>query len=89
MSDTIVRKTVVSGLDGLNARTAALLAAAAGQFRSDISVQFGETTADGKSIMGLMALGAPNGSVVTLIAEGSDAREAVQTIETMIHYSAA
>ena len=89
MSDTVVRKTVVSGLNGLNARAAALLAATAGQFRSDISVQFGEATANGKSIMGLMALGAPNGSVVTLIAEGSDAREAVRTIETMIHYTAA
>lgn len=87
MGKVIMRKAVVPNAAGLNARPAALLAATASQFSADVTVKYGESVVNGKSILGLMSLGAPRGSVVTIIAEGDDAKEAVSTIETLFQSS--
>jgi phosphocarrier protein HPr len=40
--------------------------------------------ANGKSLLGLISLGVPQGAVVTITATGDDAKEAVTTIEAML-----
>ncbi len=84
MDNVVLRKAVIATDRGLDSRPAALLAAAAGQFRADVLVKFGGEMVNGKSLLGLMSLGAPRGAVVTIIAEGSDAKDAVSRIELLL-----
>jgi phosphocarrier protein HPr len=61
----------------LHARPAGALAVAAGRFTAAVSVSAGTKTADAKSVLGVMGLGATSGQQVTVSAEGPDAEEAV------------
>jgi phosphotransferase system HPr (HPr) family protein len=64
----------------LHARPAGALAVAAGRFASAVSVTADGRTADAKSVLGVMGLGATSGQHITVAAEGPDAEEAVATI---------
>ena len=66
---------------GLHARPAALIAQAAAGFVAEISLTpAGGEAANAKSILSLLMLGAPCGTVLTLAADGHDADEAVKAI---------
>ena len=69
---------------GLHARAAAKLVKIASSFAANVNIEFQEQTADGKSIMGIMMLGAGIGSKLTLRIEGEDEQEALQAICTLI-----
>ena len=64
----------------LHARPAGALAVAAGRFAAAISVSAGGHTADAKSVLGVMGLGATSGQHLTVTASGTDAREAVAAL---------
>ena len=64
----------------LHARPAGALAVAAGRFASAVSVTAGGSTADAKSVLGVMGLGATTGQHVTVTAAGPDAQEAVAAL---------
>ena len=64
----------------LHARPAGALAVAAGRFASAVSVTASGSTADAKSVLGVMGLGATSGQHVTVAAQGPDAEEAVAVI---------
>ena len=64
----------------LHARPAGALAVAAGRFAAAISVSAGGHTADAKSVLGVMGLGATSGQHLTVSAAGPDAREAVDAL---------
>ncbi|MBI3318695.1 MAG: HPr family phosphocarrier protein [Candidatus Omnitrophica bacterium] len=82
-----VKKRVhVRSRSGLHARPAALFVQVANRFKSTIRVRRGKNEADGKSIMGVLTLAAGRGAVITLAAEGPDAREAVQALEQVISH---
>jgi phosphotransferase system HPr (HPr) family protein len=68
---------------GLHARAAAWLARTARQFRSDITVLHGERQASARSILSLLALGAGQGAIITLRAEGEDADRALQALDRL------
>lgn len=85
----VVRKAAIPNEQGLRARPAALLSAVANQFRADVVVKYGPSVVNGKSLRGLMSLHAPQGAVVTIIAEGDDAGELVSRMETLLQSSAA
>lgn len=70
---------------GLHARAAAKLVSTAGRYASQIEVQFGDQTADAKSIMGMMMLAASKGSKITLRTDGNDEQEAMDAISTLIN----
>lgn len=66
---------------GLHARPAALVAQCASRFESAVSLALaGGNPADAKSILSLLMLGAPCGTVLKLAAVGADADEAVAAI---------
>ncbi|MFM7504203.1 MAG: HPr family phosphocarrier protein [Candidatus Limnocylindrus sp.] len=69
---------------GLHARPAALFVQMAAGFESAIRLTCGDRTADGKSILGVLQLGASAGSQVTIQAEGGDAEEAAERLATFI-----
>lgn len=66
---------------GLHARTAARFLDFAKYFVSEIRVRAGVVQADGKSILGLLMLGACWGCTLQIEAEGPDAVEAIRQIE--------
>jgi len=69
---------------GLHARPAALLVQTAKQFDCDIKVTHNEREANAKSILNVLTLGASQGAVVTVYAEGEDAEQALVALETLI-----
>lgn len=69
---------------GLHARPAAQFVRTAKQFNSDVKVTHGEREANAKSILGVLTLGANQGAVVTICAEGDDAEQALAALEALI-----
>ena len=69
---------------GLHARPASLFVKIAGQFESNIKVEKDGVEVNGKSIMGVMMLAAEQGSNITIIAEGVDEKEAVDSLAKLI-----
>jgi len=81
----IVRRTVtVIHRQGLHARPAALFVQLAKSFTSRVSVRKGRKNVDGKSIMGLLTLAAKHGSRVSIVADGPDARDAVDCLSNFV-----
>lgn len=64
----------------LHARPAGSLAIAAARFKSSIELAAAGRTADAKSVLSVMGIGATSGQVVTVRATGPDAAEAVAAI---------
>jgi catabolite repression HPr-like protein len=65
---------------GLQARPAALFVQEANRFSSDIYIEKDGKKVNAKSIMGLMSLAVSSGSVITLIADGPDEKEALEAL---------
>lgn len=70
---------------GLHARAATKFANTANRFSSNVKVQFGGKAIDGKSIMALMLLAAAKGSQIRLQAEGSDEKDAIAALVSLIN----
>lgn len=69
---------------GVHARPATLLVNEAGQFDSDIDIQYNGIKVNLKSIMGVMSLGIPKGAEINIIANGPDEENASNSIEKVI-----
>ncbi len=69
---------------GLHARPAALFVQAAKPFQSNIKVTHGEKQANAKSILSVLALGAEQGAVITIRAEGEDASQALAALQALV-----
>jgi len=65
---------------GVHARPAALLVQTAKDFSSEITFERGDDRINGKSIMGIITLGAVYGAEINIIAEGKDEKEAVEAL---------
>lgn len=70
---------------GLHARAAAQLVQTANRFKSDVMVAKDDEEVNGKSIMGLLMLAAPVGSLLRVTVSGNDAAEAMQAIGALIN----
>ena len=82
----IVKDLVVQNNAGFHVRSASLLCKTAGKFNANLSLsKGGGYDADCKSCLDLLTLMAPKGTVLTLKAEGDDAEQAVQEIESIFN----
>ena len=80
-----VKKTVtINNKQGLHARPAALFVQLANKFEADIVVRKAKDAVNGKSIMGILMLGAQNKSKITIIADGVDALQALTELEEFL-----
>jgi phosphocarrier protein HPr len=68
----------------LHARPAGVLAVTAARFAASVTVTAGAKTADAKSVLSVMGLGATNGQQVTVAADGPDAAEAVAALAAIL-----
>jgi phosphocarrier protein HPr len=69
---------------GLHARPASLFVQTAAKYSSDIDVTHGEITANAKSILAVLTLGAHQGAEIIIQAEGEDADEALAALEQLV-----
>ncbi|MCC7425413.1 MAG: HPr family phosphocarrier protein [Alphaproteobacteria bacterium] len=78
------RQVCICNARGLHARAAAKFVKEAERFAACISLRKNGSTVSGRSIMGLMMLGAGQGCAVELIVEGWDAKEALDALAALI-----
>lgn len=69
---------------GLHARAAAKLVHLAGGFQSDVILRKDGDEVDAKSILGLLQLGAAQGTDITIRCVGQDESEALTSITELI-----
>lgn len=80
-----VEKTVVvKSKHGLHARPAAVFVQIANKYKSAISVRKGNDEVSGKSIMGMLMLGADCGSEILMSVEGDDAELMFSELEAYL-----
>ena len=77
-------KAAIINQRGLHARASAKFVETASKFRSEITVVKDDNSVSGRSIMGLMMLAAAKGTIVELIANGPDARDAIAALTSLI-----
>jgi len=78
------KRLIVKNKQGLHARPAALFVQIANKFDSRITVRRDNEEVNGKSIMGILMLGAEKGSEIVIEAEGDDAKEAILELEKIL-----
>lgn len=71
---------IVKWRAGLHARPASELVKIANKFKSKIRIKKGESEIDGKSVIGIMTLGASYKTNLTIVVEGEDEEDAISAI---------
>ena len=79
-----VKEVTVENQVGLHARPATFFIQKANEFKSSIWVEKEERRVNAKSLLGVLSLGIMKGTAVTLIADGSDEKEAVDALAELI-----
>jgi phosphocarrier protein len=77
------KKITIKNRAGIHARPAAMLVQTANQFASNIYFEKDSERINGKSIMGIITLGATYDSELNIIAEGADEEEAVSALSDL------
>jgi len=80
----IRQQVVIANALGLHARAAARFVQVASRFKSRVQISNGGRTADGKSILGLLALVGTHGTRLTISADGSDEQEALRRLVELV-----
>jgi len=79
-----VRTLTVTNALGLHARAAARFVHAANGFSAQVRVACRGREMDGKSIMGLLLLGAAQGTTITLTVDGPDEAAAAEALSALV-----
>jgi phosphocarrier protein len=75
----------VTAETGIHARPATLLVQTASKFNSEIQLEYKGKKVNLKSIMGVMSLGIGQGADITISAEGSDANDALNSLQETLN----
>jgi phosphocarrier protein len=70
---------------GMHARAATKLVQTASRFRSEVQIEKDGHVANAKSVMGVLLLCGHQGSMITVMARGDDAQDAVSAIGELIN----
>ena len=81
---TIVKDLPLVNKYGMHVRPAGALAKVCQKYESEITVENAGNAVSGKSVLGLMTLEAPVGTVLTVTAAGDDADLAMAEIEELV-----
>ncbi len=85
MSHVVETEVVIQNRLGLHARPAAAFVKITNRYDSEITVSKNGFEVNGKSIMGVMMLGASQGSQLHLRAEGEDAEALIREIVDLVN----
>jgi phosphocarrier protein HPr len=76
----VEKKITIKNRAGIHARPAALIVQTANEYDSQIFFEKEENRVNGKSIMGIITLGAGYNTTLKVVADGDDESEAVEAI---------
>ncbi len=79
-----VKEVTINNQVGLHARPATFFIQKANEFKSSIWVEKDERRVNAKSLLGVLSLGIIKGTSVSLIADGADEKEAVDTLVELV-----
>ena len=80
----VTQEVTINNEVGLHARPATFFIQKANEFKSGIWVEKDERRVNAKSLLGVLSMAITSGTVVTLIADGSDEETAVKTLAKML-----
>ena len=80
----IEKKLIILNGTGIHARPASQFVALLNGFKSNIQIIKGTRTANAKSIINVLSLALTGGSEITVVADGEDEQEAMNSIESFI-----
>ena len=78
------RSVMIINQLGLHARAAAKFVQTASAYECNIYVRHNGREVNGKSIMGVMMLAAATGMEIELLADGTDAHQALDALEKLV-----
>lgn len=70
---------------GLHARPATLFVQEAQKHAAEITVTYGDSTVNAKSLLALLTLGAAKGAVITVAASGADEQAALDSLAALVN----
>lgn len=80
----VSRKVTVTNPTGLHLRPAGNLCNEAMKYKSMITFQFRDTTANAKSVLSVLGACVKSGDEITLICEGEDEQEALDALTAAV-----
>ena len=80
----ISKEVTIKNSVGLHARPATFFIQKANEFKSSIWVEKDERRVNAKSLLGVLSLGITKGTTITLLADGSDEKEAVAALSELV-----
>jgi phosphotransferase system HPr (HPr) family protein len=83
-SAPLQRKVLLANPNGLHMRPSAVFVQTAARFQSSVTVMHDGKSANGKSILDLIGLGAEHGCELTLEADGPDADTALEALSALL-----
>ena len=78
------RNVIVVNQLGMHARAAAKFVHLATKYEAQVRVARDSREMDGKSIMGILLLAAARGMTITISADGSDERDAIEALAALV-----
>ena len=80
----VTQEVTINNEVGLHARPATFFIQKANEFKSGIWVEKDERRVNAKSLLGVLSLGITKGATITLLADGSDEKEAVAALSELV-----
>ena len=80
----VTQEVTINNEVGLHARPATFFIQKANEFKSGIWVEKDERRVNAKSLLGVLSLGITKGASITLLADGSDEKEAVAALSELV-----
>ncbi len=80
----VSKEVVINNQVGLHARPATFFIQKANEFKSSIWVEKEDRRVNAKSLLGVLSLGIVKGTPITIIADGADENEAIETLSALI-----
>ena len=78
------KEIIIQNSQGLHARPAALFVQIVSKYNSNVTIAKGGEEVNGKSIMGILTLGAQQNSTVTIKVDGEDAEKVLLELEELL-----
>ena len=80
----VTQEVTINNEVGLHARPATFFIQKANEFKSGIWVEKDERRVNAKSLLCVLSLGITKGTTITLLADGSDEKEAVAALSELV-----
>ena len=80
----LIKEVIIKSAQGLHARPAALFVQISSKYNANVTIQKNSERVNGKSIMGILTLGAQQGSKVIIETDGEDAQKLLDELEALL-----